>query len=149
MEMTTRIIVLAAFLMLQSFVYANDIETFSLTVKVKGLRSSKGMVQFALYNKDGSIPDKQYKKYYKKQIAKIQDTTAYTTFNGLPKGTYAVSVLHDENMNGKIDKGFILPTEGIGFTNYTTISLGNRPNFKKASFSIISDEEKLIKITYF
>lgn len=27
----------------------------------------------------------------------------------IPTGKYAVNVLHEENKNGKIDKGFILP----------------------------------------
>ena len=131
------------------FVYADDNETFSLTVKVNELRSSKGEVQFALYNKDGTIPDKKFKHYFRKQNGKINEGSAYTTFNDLPKGRYAVNVLHDENMNGKIDKGFILPVEGVGFTNYTTVGPGNRPNFLKASFEITSDTEKLIKIKYF
>jgi uncharacterized protein (DUF2141 family) len=30
-------------------------------------------------------------------------------------------LLHDENKNGKIDKGFILPKEGIGFSNFQSI----------------------------
>ncbi len=37
-------------------------ETYSLTVEVNGLENSKGIVQFALYNKDGTIPDEDYKK---------------------------------------------------------------------------------------
>jgi len=131
------------------FAYADDNETFSLTVKVNELRNSKGEVQFALYNKDGTIPDKKFKHYFRKQNGKINEGSAYTTFKDLPKGRYAVNVLHDENMNGKIDKGFILPVEGVGFTNYTTVGPGNRPNFPKASFEITSDIEKLIKIKYF
>jgi len=35
----------------------NQAETYILTVKVENLRNSKGVVQFALYNKDNSIPD--------------------------------------------------------------------------------------------
>ena len=130
-------------------VYADDNGTFSLTVKVNELRNSKGEVQFALYNKDGTIPDKKFKHYLRKQNGKINEGSAYTTFHDLPKGRYAVNVLHDENMNSKIDKGFILPVEGVGFTNYTTVGPGNRPNFLKASFEITSDTEKLIKIKYF
>lgn len=131
------------------FAYADDNETFSLTVKVNELRNSKGEVQFALYNKDGTIPDKKFKHYFRKQNGKINEGSAYATFNDLPKGRYAVNILHDENMNGKIDKGFILPVEGVGFTNYATVGPGNRPNFLKASFEITSDTEKLIKIKYF
>lgn len=149
MKTIIKIVVLAGLSIFSSFVYANNTEVFSLTVKVEGLRNSQGMVQFALYNKDDTIPDEQYKKYYKKQTVKIINGSSYTVFNNLPKGRYAVNILHDENMNGKIDKGFILPIEGTGFTNYTSIGLGNRPNFPKASFNITSNVKKLIKVIYF
>ncbi|HRN35743.1 MAG TPA: DUF2141 domain-containing protein [Flavobacteriales bacterium] len=32
-----------------------------------------------------------------------------------------------------------MPKEGIGFSNYNTIGLGNRPNFRKASFEVEQD----------
>jgi len=31
---------------------------------------------------------------------------------------YAINILHDEDNNGKIKKGFVLPKEGMGFSNY-------------------------------
>jgi len=149
MNNSTKIVVLSALLIFSPFICANNVETFSLTVKVEGLRNSKGTVQFALYNKDGSIPDEQYKKYYRKQTVNINNGSSYIVFNNLPKGRYAVNALHDENMDGKIDKGFILPIEGIGFTNYPSIGIKNRPNFLKASFNITKNEKKVIKIIYF
>lgn len=61
------------------------------------------------------------------------------TFNDLPKGRYAIIVLRDENQNGKIDKGFVLPIEDIGLSNYESIGLSNGPNFSKTSFELDSD----------
>jgi uncharacterized protein (DUF2141 family) len=139
---------LLVLLILASFTNAGNNETFSLMVKIDGLRNSKGVVQFALYNKDGTIPDEEYEKYYRKQNGNINEGSSYTIFENLPKGIYAVNALHDENMNGKIDKGFVLPIEGIGFTNYSSIGLTNRPSFSKASFEVISNTEKVIKIIY-
>ena len=63
-------------------------------------------------------------------------------------GKYAVNILHDENKNGKIDKGWVLPIEGIGFSNFKSIGFSNRPNFKKASFYVGSNTSKTIKIIY-
>jgi len=48
-----------------------------------------------------------------------------------------------ENMNGEIDKGFILSIEGIVFLNYESIGLTNRPDFTKESFSLTSDIKKI------
>ena len=101
-------------------------ESSSLTVEVIDLRNSTGVVQFALYNKEGSIPDEDFKHYYKILKRSIVNGSSTVTFNNLPKGKYAINILHDENKNGKIDKGFILPKEGIGFSNYTSVGLTNR-----------------------
>jgi len=123
-------------------------QTYSLTVEVKDLQNSKGVLQFALYNKDGTIPDEHYKKCCKILKEKIQDGSSKVTFSNLPQGRYAVNILHDENENGEIDKGFILPIEGIGFSNYNSIGLTNRPNFSKASFELSSDKKIVVKVIY-
>lgn len=143
-------LLLLTFAML-SFSESTPGETYSLTVKAAGFRNSEGEILFALYNKDGSIPDEKYKKYFKKGISKIdKNGTATFTFTNLPEGNYAVNILHDENKNGKIDKKFMLPipSEGVGFSNYESIGLSNRPKFSKASFLVKSNMEKIIKIIY-
>jgi len=125
------------------------LQAYSLKVNVDNLHNSKGVVQVSLYNKSGSIPDKKYTKYFKKKSAKINNKKAYVVFNNLPKGLYALNVLHDENNNGKIDKGFILPKEGIGFSNFKTLNIANKPNFKKASFMLNRDSSVNINVIYF
>ncbi len=80
--------------------------------------------------------------------AKISNGASIISFTELPKKRYAINVLNDENENGKIDKGLILPTEGIGFSNYTNIGLSNHPNFSKASFELDSDATVSVKIIY-
>lgn len=137
-----------AAIFLLSFTNRNT-NTINLTVEVHQLRNNKGVVQFALYNKDGSIPDEDFEKYYKIGKTSIKGNAAQFVFKNLPKGTYAVNILHDENENGRIDKGFMLPEEGIGFSNFTKIGLGNKPNFKKASFELNADKKIEIKVIYF
>ncbi|MEY3238414.1 MAG: hypothetical protein RI883_2515 [Bacteroidota bacterium] len=148
--MKIAIITLIAFtlsLTLYSFKTLSE-ETYSLKVEVSNLRNTKGVVQFALYNKDGSIPDEDYVKYYKKLQGKIVNGTSSITFNNIPKGKYAVNILHDENKNGIIDKGFVLPIEGIGFSNFKSIGLTNRPNFSKASFEVTGNKSISVKVIY-
>ena len=134
-------------LMLSSFSIQKQ-ETSSLTVDVSGLRNSKGTVQFALYNREDAFPDEHYKKYFKKLTGKIVNGTSTITFKNLPEGKYAVNILHDENNDGKIKKGIILPKEGIGFSNYKSIGFSNRPTFSKASFSVLSDNNIEVNIIY-
>lgn len=123
--------------------------TYSLTIQVDELRNSKGVVQFALYNKDGTIPDENFESYYKIGTSDIRNRSSIFVFSNLPAGRYAVNILHDENENGKIDKGFILPVEGVGFSNYESIGLSNRPKFSKASFELNENTSKKVTIIYF
>jgi uncharacterized protein (DUF2141 family) len=145
-------VVVVAYLLIVVFVLSGfnrqKGETHSLTVEVLGLRNSNGIVQFALYNDEGSFPDEHYKKYYLKQTAKIINGKSEVTFKNLPPGKYAVNVLHDENEDGKVKKGIILPKEGLGFSNYESIGLSNRPAFQKASFSLAGDKKIEVKIIY-
>ena len=98
---------------LMTLLYPQEIDSVSLTVHVGDLRNQKGHVQFAIYNIGSSIPDMHYQECFKIEIAMIVDDSSSYTFENIPKGQYAVNILHDENKNGKIDKGFILPVEGL------------------------------------
>lgn len=143
-------IVISSFLLLLIITsFSNQAEkTFSLTVNVEKLRNSEGIVQFASYNKEGSIPDENFKKCYKIVKANIVNGSSTITFHSIPSGKYAVNILHDENNNSKIDKGFILPKEGIGFSNFQTIGMTNKPTFSKASFNLNSAMNIKINIIY-
>jgi uncharacterized protein (DUF2141 family) len=121
---------------------------YELKVMVKNLRNSDGDVIFCVYNKNGSIPDQKLDKYYLKKIGTINNNSSEVTFNNIPQGKYAVTILHDENKNGKIDKGFILPLEGFGVSGYKSINLMHKPNFIDGSFLFNSDKNIQVKIIY-
>lgn len=141
------ILISLAFIILSSISIKK--ETFSLTVEVSDLRNSKGTILFALYNRKDAFPDEHYQKYFKKLTGKIINGNSIITFKNIPEGKYAINILHDENNDGKIDKGFIFPTEGIGFSNFKSLGFANKPNFEKASFNVITDKTLKIKIIYF
>lgn len=148
--MKTRIITLIGILMIPYLYSFSDksLDGLSLTFEVESLRNSNGNVLFALYNKNSSIPDEHYKNYLKNGPSKIVGGKAMHTFYNLPEGKYAVNILHDENKNSKIDKGFIVPIEGIGFSNFQSIGIANRPNFTKASFDLNADKKMHVKVIY-
>ncbi len=125
------------------------VQAETLTVIVTGLENTHGEVQCSLYNKEGTIPDKELNKYYKMQRVSINGTQVKVIFKNLPKGRYAVNVFHDENNNSIIDKGLLMPEEGVGISNFKTINLFHLPNFKKASFLLNRDKKIKIKIIYF
>lgn len=142
-------ILMAGLAVLMLTAFTNEPKSaLSLKVEVKGLQNSKGSIQFALYNTQGSIPDESFKKTFRILIGLIINESSLVTFKNLPPGRYAVNILHDENNNGKIDKGLIFPKEGIGFSNYQSIGLKNRPDFSKASFEIRADTTISVKVIY-
>lgn len=68
-------------------------------------------------------------------MIKIKDTQARCDFADIPPGKYALAVIHDENMNGKLDANRLgIPTEGYGFSN-DAAALLSAPSFRAASFA--------------
>jgi len=119
-----------------------------LQIEIYNLRNSKGQLVVLLYNTKGSIPDKSFSKYYRKKIVRIDNQTAYVEFDNLPAGSYAVNFFHDENSNGKLDKGFVKPKEGFGLSRFQSVNLFNRPDFDKAAIEIKHDTLIRIKTIY-
>ncbi len=139
---------LSKLLALSLFCTALMAQAVTLTVIATDLENNHGKVQFSLYNKVGTIPDKELNKYYKMQRISINDAQAKAIFKNLPKGRYAVSIFHDENNNHKIDKGLFLPKEGVGLSNFKTINFFNLPDFEKASFLLNHNKKIYIKIVH-
>ena len=139
---------LGTIILFPSFGNQKEEITFSLTVEVADLRNSKGVVQFALYHTPDAFPDEDYTKYYRKRTAKIVEGFSTVTFENLPPGKYAINILHDEDENGKIKKGMVLPKEGIGFSNYESIGMFNKPKFSEAGIVLKSDTAIQVKIIY-
>jgi uncharacterized protein (DUF2141 family) len=68
-------------------------------------------------------------------MTKIQDTKARCDFVDVPPGTYALAVIHDENMDGKLGTNWMgVPTEGYGFSSDAQASM-SAPSFEAARFS--------------
>jgi uncharacterized protein (DUF2141 family) len=102
-------------------------------VDISGLRNDKGQVLCALFSSAEAFPKKADKAVVR-LTAKIAERQAVCDFTGVAPGTYAVSVVHDENSNGKLDTNFIgMPREGVGASNDAKGHMGP-PKFSAASF---------------
>jgi uncharacterized protein (DUF2141 family) len=121
----------------------------TLHITITDLRNSDGVVLLYLYNQEGSIPDREHVNYYKKTVLPISNATATFSFKNIPSGHYAVTMIHDENSNGTIDVGFLLPKEGVGTSNFDSLSFFNRPNFEKAQFTVEKETYIEVKALYF
>jgi uncharacterized protein (DUF2141 family) len=102
-------------------------------VEISSLRNDKGQVLCALFSSAEAFP-KKADRAAARITAKIVERKAVCDFTGVAPGTYAVSVVHDENSNGKLDTNFIgMPREGVGASNDAKGHMGP-PKFGAASF---------------
>lgn len=122
-------------------VYAQANLTGNIEIRITGLHSTKGKVSVNLFNGEDGFPDDPLKSFGWKTVKIIPDTVVIV-FEGLPYGHYALSVLHDENSNGKMEKNFFgIPREGFAFSNNYT------PRIKSPSFKDAMIELKKPKLT--
>ena len=114
---------------------AAPLEFGTITVHIKELKNSEGMLAVSLHNSKKGFPGK-YEEAYSNQLKKITNTEETIIFEHIPYGTYAVSIMHDENSNGKMDKYFIgIPKEGFGISNNPKIGIGG-PKYSNSEFTL-------------
>ena len=115
--------------------------TSSLTVKIKGIRNAKGKIAVVLYGDEKGFPLDPSNAVAAKQVdIDPQTLTATVVFDKLPQGVYAATVLHDENMVGKMEfdpQG--TPLEGYGISNNPDSSQGP-PTFNDSKFAVNQSE---------
>jgi uncharacterized protein (DUF2141 family) len=119
-------------------------DTGTLTVRVTGARNTKGKIWVNLFQDAQGFPDDP-SKAIQQRSAEVDPSTmsAQVTFKDLPQGSFAVSVLHDENGNGKMDKNFVgMPKEGYGASNNPP-KKRRAPTFDEAKFSLNSSEQTI------
>jgi uncharacterized protein (DUF2141 family) len=106
----------------------------SIKVVVVGLHSNDGEVDCALFGSADGFPGESAKAG-KTAKSKIENGQAVCIFGGVAPGDYAVSVFHDGNGNGKLDRNFMgMPKEGVGASNDAVGHFGP-PKFDDARFS--------------
>lgn len=103
-------------------------------VKIPNIKNSTGNIACGLFETPEGFPNKFLDLAKVIIIKKLQKTKTQCDFSDIPPGTYAIAVIHDENMNSELDTDwFGVPTEGYGFSN-TTIDEFGAPAFSAASF---------------
>ncbi len=113
-----------------------------LEVMVVGLKSQKGDVHIAIFNKAEHFPYQDGVLHEDK--ATISGNLARLKFNNLPPGPYAAAIYHDENFNHEFDQGlFGIPLEDYGFSNNASVFLGP-PNFAEAMFYLKEPKTTLV-----
>ncbi|MCJ2180688.1 DUF2141 domain-containing protein [Novosphingobium album (ex Hu et al. 2023)] len=105
-----------------------------VSVTVTGLRSAKGQILACLTARPETFPNCDKDPHARKLIVPASGAQ-HLDFGPVPRGEYAIALVHDENGNGKLDKRLIIPREGFGFSRDAPVRMGP-PDFVDAAFGV-------------
>lgn len=100
-----------------------------LTVEVGGLRNAAGTIYAAV------CTEAEFLQPTCAFFGSAPASAGSVTVSGVPAGTYAVQVVHDENDNQTLDRPGFLPTEGLGFSRDAPMRMGP-PRWSDAAFEL-------------
>ena len=114
-------------------------------VEISNIRNTKGDILCRLFSSAEGFPEAHAKAFGELHAA-IHADHAVCDFKDVPAGVYALIALHDENMNGKMDKNMVgAPQEGYATSN-NVHPLFSAPEFRDASFTHVAGSVTTLQV---
>jgi len=112
-----------------------------LRVSIENVKKSQGKIMLAVYDEEEYFLSEVTFRSIQHEVS--QSGVVKLEIDDLPYGTYAISLYHDENNNGKMDANFMkIPKEPYGFSNNARGMFGP-PKFKDAQFSFDNTDQEI------
>lgn len=125
-----------------------QIEETDIEVVVNNIRSPKGIIRIAVYDRPEVFNDEHLVKhsFSKEQLVNGELSCKFS----LPPGTYAFSLLDDENGDWEMNYNIIrMPKEGFGFSRDAPIKMMKIPGFEDCQIQVGTTKASFrIKIRY-
>jgi len=119
------------------FLFTSIVNAQKVLVKVANFKDNKGVCIICLYDNAKAFAGKGDPA--KCATVTIANKTAETIFENIAEGTYAVSVIHDDNNNKKFDTNFLgIPTEGYG-ASQNKLPFAAAPKFEENKFIVTAN----------
>jgi uncharacterized protein (DUF2141 family) len=136
-----RLVLILAILLLPIQVAVADETSDDLRLQVGGFANDRGQVIANLFREGDDVMKPE--KPYLQARAPISGKRAQLVFCNLKYGKYAVTVFHDENLNGTLDHNFLhFPAEPLGFSNHFHMGIfTGLPSFEKLQFEFAQGAE--------
>lgn len=133
---------LTAALLATAFVPAAH--ALDLTIEVVNPKVQSGALFTSVYSDEaGWMKTEQARAV---QRAEVSGERTRLVYRDLPAGRYAVSMFHDENGNGQLDKNVLgMPRERVGFTRDARGTMGP-PSFGDAAVDLQQDTTLVITL---
>ncbi|MBX2875782.1 MAG: DUF2141 domain-containing protein [Saprospiraceae bacterium] len=102
-----------------------------ISLEIENIKQARGVMRIGVYADE----DSYLKKPLYFQSLPVSSTNLLTVrLKDIPFGTYAISLYHDRNGNGKLDSNWMrIPKEPYGFSRNPATTFGP-PKFQKAAF---------------
>lgn len=105
-----------------------------IVVEVTGLKSDTGQIGCAIFAKEDGFPD-EIDKALKQLLIKPKGKKATCRFEGYKPATYAISVMHDLDMNAELNTSFVgRPKEPWGVSKNAPQQRFGPPLYKDCKF---------------
>jgi uncharacterized protein (DUF2141 family) len=123
---------------------ATAAEAGELGVELRGLRNTRGMVHVCLTREAAHFPDCAGDPHAVRRSLPAAQAARFGIADIGP-GTYALSIIHDENGNGRLDTFMGIPREGFGFSRNPPIRMGP-PRFDETTFEVTATPVHMIVV---
>jgi uncharacterized protein (DUF2141 family) len=124
------------------FLYSQSVPKASLEITFTGIRNDQGMIAIGINISPKGWPrTPDMAPHWKK--SNIRSGAMTVRIENLDYGTYAISMLDDENSNLEMDNFLGIPREGFGFSGNPRVGMST-PKFDECSFKV---DQPLVKIT--
>jgi len=107
--------------------------TGDLEVSVERLRNQRGVLHLCLTRSEAHFPNCGDDPQALKRT--VPAGAGQVRFSGIAPGVYALSIIHDENRNGRLDTLVGIPREGFGFSRNPVIRFG-APRFNQVRMEL-------------
>lgn len=106
-------------------------------VRIDGLRSTCGKILAYVWNQGDGFPSEKQKTLTIAEVAIRGGQAEVDVEVPASEKRLAISVMHDENGNGKMDSNFLgIPLEGYATSNNVPHSMIGPPRYKDAEFEM-------------
>ncbi len=133
---------------LSALLFTASVVAADLTVTIIGVRNPHGDLWIAVYDDAVAFVEQNEYKSVAQLKMRAREGSVSFTLRGLAEGSYAVSVMHDENSNARFDQQGTTPMEGYAYSNgFGSTSM---PSFDRAAVPLKHGEtETIIKLIYY
>lgn len=127
----------------------NAMNQHTIPIAINNIKHERGGQLIVFVFLEEGFP-KRHEQAIHKAIAPVEASSSQVDIQVPSAQVFAIKVLHDENMDGKVTKNWtgIIPHDGLGFSNGARIRFA-APKFKQAQIHYSPELAPNITLQYF